>query len=806
MISPEKIPTFTGDLAELQGEIISMRRAAQEIRGHGGAVHSRFQRLDAFYQAPEAEQLFATTQAVREKSGDFADHLETVADALAGYADEVAEIVQRLEELRHRATAFVASITGEHGVFFDWERDQDKADEHQALWNGVNAAVAAFQQAEVTAADKITATVGGTQWHINDGSPKQKNAYGFSTDQLAEAESLPWGSPAHYHALPFGIDYHLQEFGVGLYDNVVGSVEGLVNLFSSGEEGDATRESAGKMFLGMESYLLDPSGDRKNIDPNWRRLHAPYRKDAKEFAKSFVAWDDWSTNPAKAFSTVIYNGLTMGAGPLGVASKVGAVGKAGSAARVAGALSKVGEVLDPIGAASKAVGTAARALPKLSEVTAGVRAATSAAAAADIPHSVIELSDGAKVRIEDGKFIPSGKGAPDTSLAPHEPSAAQRTPPVETPREHELVGAGARSPEASAHLGENLPPQASHDPPGGGERSASGGEAGTAHHAHSGAFASADGPDANGAGRAGDSGHHAPDRHGSSGGGDGVPDRSAMSDEEILREQVDRANNDPDWRKQHYYKDGRRRSVEGVDEYGNDLPQLRATGDPDRPFTADKTPPLRAIHHPGKIMGDPATVEPQHVDTLKRDAEVRRHLIDHDMATEKKKLAAIAEYNSHKTPENELAVNDAIREYKDSHSAARDASEDLGEDAAELHAIRDHYPQAQRLDDGARGRYRFDQIWRAQNGRYVVVEAKGSLRAKLGVRNLGTGRDVQQGTPEYFEATLLAMEARGEIDLADELAQAWADGNLDYIEVRANPVGPEYHGYEMTYFNIGRGR
>jgi hypothetical protein len=68
VISPEKIPSFTGDLVELQQQIAAMRRAAKAIREHGGDVHTRFQNLSSSYKAPEAGQLFATTQAVESRS------------------------------------------------------------------------------------------------------------------------------------------------------------------------------------------------------------------------------------------------------------------------------------------------------------------------------------------------------------------------------------------------------------------------------------------------------------------------------------------------------------------------------------------------------------------------------------------------------------------------------------------------------------------------------------------------------------------------------------------------------------------
>ncbi|MEU9008710.1 hypothetical protein AB0D12_02765 [Streptomyces sp. NPDC048479] len=457
MISPEKIPVFSGDLVELGREIIALRQAAKAIREHGGDVHTRFQHLGASYKAPEAGQLFATTQAVQDTSGTFADRLETVAGALETYAVEVVEIIKQLDMLRWQATVFEESVKDHDGPLENWRKDEDKVAEHEAIWDGVNAAIAAFQQAEVTCADKITALVDGTRWHINDGSPKQENPYGFSAEQLAQADSLPWGSPEHDEVLPFGIDYHLEQLGISVWDNASGSVEGLIDLFSPGEEGGAAREGLLRVVVGAEGYLLDPHGDRKDLSPFMKKFMGDSKPYAKEFGKSFVGWDDWSTNPGKAMGTVIFNGLTLGAGPLGAVSKAGsAAGKAGAAARVAGVLAKVGEVLDPIGAAAKTVGVAARVLPRVADLTAGVRAATDVTAAADATHSFIEFPDGSQLRVEDGHFIPGSKGVPDTTSAPHEPAATDRTPwgadnpHVPNPvREPALVGAGA------AHAGDH---------------------------------------------------------------------------------------------------------------------------------------------------------------------------------------------------------------------------------------------------------------------------------------------------------------------------------------------------------------
>ncbi|MER5546430.1 hypothetical protein ACWDBP_47335 [Streptomyces sp. NPDC001233] len=436
---------------------------------------------------------------MQHTAGGFGDKLNAVAGALETYMVKAAEIVKQLETLREQARVFVESVKGHDSGIETWRKDPDKVAEHKAIWDGVNAAIAAFEQAEVTCADKITALVGGTQWHINNGKPGQKNAYGFSAGQLAQAEKLPWGSPEHEEMLPYGIDYHLKQAGISFWDNAKGSVTGLIDLFSPGDEGNATREGLVRVIAGGAGYLLDPYGDRNtHLGPASDQLMEDGKPYAKQFAKSFVAWDDWQTNPGKAFGTVLFNGITLGSGPLGAASRAGAAaGEAGAAARVLGTVAKVGEVLDPIGAATKAVGVAARTLPKVSDLVSGVRAATEAATTADKAHSFLEYPNGSHLRIEDGQFIPGKHGVTDATPAPHEPAADDRAPSIKNPRHHELVGAGARAPEADARAGESLPPQAHH-------------EAGTSHKATGGAEASSGHEDAHE--------HHAASGHGT---GDG---------------------------------------------------------------------------------------------------------------------------------------------------------------------------------------------------------------------------------------------------------------------------------------------
>ncbi|MEU5367334.1 protein phosphatase, partial [Streptomyces sp. NPDC005925] len=175
MLTPEKIPQFTGDLAQLEKDYAGLKKDAGNLRDAGADVHSRFQGLSAYYHAPEAERLFATTKPVKDRADGFADDLETVSSALSSYATEVQPLVAKLKQLKIDAAAFVESVKDDD----EWEYDGDKVDEHNQLRDDVTATVAAFWAAERTCHNKITALWGGTQMVAGDGSDR-KDQYGFS--------------------------------------------------------------------------------------------------------------------------------------------------------------------------------------------------------------------------------------------------------------------------------------------------------------------------------------------------------------------------------------------------------------------------------------------------------------------------------------------------------------------------------------------------------------------------------------------------------------------------------------------------
>jgi hypothetical protein len=200
VIQPESIPLFTGDLGQLEHHIDALGLEADGIRQAGGEAHRQFQGLSAFYEAPEAEDLFASTAPARDAADRFGDKVATVADALRTYAAEVAPIAKRLEDLQSRATTFVAGLKTSSGAFDEnWADDADKVQEHRTLMHDVAVAQEAFAAAEIACSNKITALVGGTQYVMNTGAkqfkPLDAELYGYSAEVLDQAKELPWGTP-----------------------------------------------------------------------------------------------------------------------------------------------------------------------------------------------------------------------------------------------------------------------------------------------------------------------------------------------------------------------------------------------------------------------------------------------------------------------------------------------------------------------------------------------------------------------------------------------------------------------------------
>ncbi|MEU2132509.1 hypothetical protein [Streptomyces sp. NPDC018352] len=408
MIKPEAIPQYTGDLGQLEKDHASLTKDAGHIRDTGSSVHTQFQALSAYYEAPEAEQLFASTKPVQDRADGFADDLEKVASSLSDYATEIRPLVTKLARLKTDATAFV----NENEDDDEWEYDGDKVEEHNKLRDDITATVAAFWAAERTCHNKITALFGGTQMVAGDGS-ERKDQYGFDADDLKNAK-LPWGDPVDEKHHWYEVGHWVKSFvwdGL-IVDGIWGTIKGLGTLVGFGgwdAMGQAWKGLA-QLATGLVISAVPGAGalfwtlpDDKL--PSWLR---DSRTAMKETGKALVAWDEWGKNPGRAAGAVTFNVLTTvftgGAG--GAAA---GAGKAGAVAKVLSVAGKAGKVIDPMTYIAKGAGAG---LSRIGDITKGLKGIGNIEIP-KLPDDAITLPEGS-LELPDGTFhLPEGAAVPE---------------------------------------------------------------------------------------------------------------------------------------------------------------------------------------------------------------------------------------------------------------------------------------------------------------------------------------------------------------------------------------------------------
>ncbi|MET9036931.1 hypothetical protein [Streptomyces mirabilis] len=829
MIDPSGIPQFTGDFDLLDKDTSGLRGDAIGIRNGGMDVHSRFQMLEAFYTAPEADDLFATTQPVMDKADAFATKLETVADALDTYSIEARPLAKKLAQLKTDAFAFVDSVEGDD----NWTYDGDKIHRHQQLMDGVAAAESAFREAERRAATKISGLVGGPEFVVDDGHHtvnKKTVMYGYGLDILKHAKDTPWGAPESESHHAWEVGYWAKSFfwdGL-VIDNIWGGIKGLGTLVGwngSDAAGDAWGH-LGDVVSGIGQYTAKPYDALMDwaIGPDKESAtEVRQKKAARDFAKSMVAWDMWSENPARAAATVVFNGLTLGAGPLAVAAKGGEVG---TVAKGAGIAAKVGEYIDPVAVGLKATGKAISTLPKLSDLTTGIRTGIGASADSQRTHSVIELGDGSKVLIEDGKFIPVDKHGNVIEDTPRqEASADARATPEETPaqqREPAGVGAASRAPGATTHVGEASGRAGASHPVGPGTPRSGAGPVGNGHVGTGSGGHGSGGPDdvgraggdaVGGADHAGDGAvppaHHTNEGTGNGGHG-GERELTAAERKQIQDEHIRKANEpDQTWFKEHYDILGRRRHLLNADGTiklvdGVELPQL-AKNAGGKWVAAHDLPSGPSEIKTGKTAFTSNSVDPANLPALDQTAKNRK--VGMDLTTAEKA------FEEHPSTATQKALDDAQNAYKQQLRDVPNNSkigEQLGEQAARLHVIPKEFPGAAwvELPKTPNGANMFDQVYElGSDGHYLIVEAKapkGELDWRNGAGGQAQGMRVKQGTKLYVQTILTQMWKRGGEDrrIADDLFDALEDGKLQYVLVKANENAGSYAGAVLEHFKI----
>ncbi|MCX4772464.1 MULTISPECIES: hypothetical protein [unclassified Streptomyces] len=409
-VNPSGIPVFTGNLALLDRSVGALAKSGESIATAAGDVHSSFGGLQAFYKAPEADQLFATTKPVADRGTSLKSDLTTITGALSTYSDDAYPLVEKLKELKREADAFVVQIRDDD----KWREDGDLVDENNHRHDEVIEAWTAFQAVERACHDKIVALVGGSSLKIDDGSGK-KGTYGYEAEALKHAEGLPWGDPVEESKPWYQLHEHAWDFIKGFaVDGVWGTIKGLGTLV--GTDGwDSAKQAwsgLGKLATGLTISIL-PMGNLlwavpEDKLPSYLR---DSRRAMKETGKALLAWDQWGENPSRAAGAVTFNVITtvFTGGTGGAAS---GAGKAALAAKALSTAGKVGRFVDPMTYVFKGAGMG---LTKIGDVMAGFKG-LGTTEIPPLPEGVVTLPEGG-FKLADGTLhLPEGSAIPDSAF------------------------------------------------------------------------------------------------------------------------------------------------------------------------------------------------------------------------------------------------------------------------------------------------------------------------------------------------------------------------------------------------------
>ncbi|THA33504.1 hypothetical protein [Streptomyces sp. A1547] len=930
-VDPAEVPVFTGDFAELDKQIKAISSGGAAVSTKTGDVHTSFGGLQAFYQAPEADQLFATTKPVADLGLKLSTDTSTIAGALGTYARDAEPLARRLDSLKREAESFRSKVADDE----KWFEDGDLTDQNLERRNKIAEVWAQFQDVETAAHAKIVALVGGHALIKDDGS-HAAGMYGYDAEALKQSKSLPWGEAVEESVPAWQVWEHAWDFGTGfVVDGIGGTLAGLGGLV--GYDGWDTFKASwtGLAKLSTASAITSIPGvgllffavpDDKM--PTWLRES---RTAMKETGKALLAWDQWGSNPSRAAGAVTFNVITTICTG-GTGAEVSGAGKAGAVAKALSVAGKTGRIVDPMTYVFKGAGAG---ISKISDVMAGLKNTGKFETPNINVDGVIALPDGAKMLPDGAVHLPSGTAVPDgavkladgniklpdstvklpegsvklpgdparfmdpdgniydaagevESKVDQSPRDIVDTPKVDTPTttkipERELAGVGGRA-DNSIRLGSNIsdPLHAPDHAPTGHPDLTPGGRAGdhmptnnldnTPHTGHGdtpsgsahpeapstagrtdgpGSSGQPDGPSGAGHGNGPSGGGHGPEtsphpEHPAADSLDAAarvnreaadaarvdeamqravtrPEfmldgrnpygrRGRLSLEQIEEIQVYRANEEPGYFERYYQNHGHRKRLSFKDESEFTPPQLTRLSE-DHPWIQAKDAPQAPepwyLDQDYIPAGRDTVSDPARLDLLDEAAKKRHFAVTLDNIVEKWKTLTGDAHSLHGTSETAAEWGEARGAYKESHTSMGEATEEFGEAASEHHFIAEHYKgfKKEELLGPKNGNDQFDQLWRHEDGRIVVIESKSSIDTGLNTRTLPPPkrRTVSQGSREYFDDVLKAMIKRGETDLVEAIEKAIKNDMLDYVVVKGEKNSGQYTGLQYRRFDISKG-
>ncbi|MFI1221545.1 MULTISPECIES: hypothetical protein [unclassified Streptomyces] len=410
-VDPYGIPVFTGDLAVLGQKVTALAGDGENIATAAGDIHSSFGGLQAFYRAPEADQLFATTKPVAYRGDALKWDLARITGALGAYADDAQPLVAKLKRLKREASTFLDEANADD----KWREDGDLVEENNRRRGEIAEAWAAFQTVERTCYNKIIALVpGGKPLKTDDGSGG-KHMHGYDAEVLKQAKGLPWGDPVKESTPWWQVHEHAWDFTKGfVVDGVLATVRGLGTL--AGFDGwDAAKQAwtgLGNLTAGIVLTVAAPHVLWATPEKHLPGFARDARKAMTETGKALIAYDQWSENPARAGGAVTFNVLTT-VFTGGTGGAVSGAGKAAAAAKALSLANKAGRFVDPTTYLFKGASTG---LTKISDVMAGLKGMGNVEIPPLPPGTIFTLPEGG-IRLPDGTVsLPEGTAIPDGAV------------------------------------------------------------------------------------------------------------------------------------------------------------------------------------------------------------------------------------------------------------------------------------------------------------------------------------------------------------------------------------------------------
>ncbi|MET0854950.1 MAG: glycohydrolase toxin TNT-related protein [Microterricola sp.] len=404
-INPAAIP---GDA--LQPELLvqhadSLSKAASGTRDHGAEVVAEWQKLSAYYTAPEGPQLFAVMTPVGPATSAFGDNLDVVVAALKAFADEVIPIKAELARLKGEAQTFVDTTVangvdvkytdygygyggyGASGAYAgygynafgsytqaaednpvtrthhqNWDENQGAVDKNNSLIAAVSAQQVKLWAAERTCANKIRALFGADPLRSMQ---SEDDALGYGLSEIPEGTEMPWGAATKRTegcaeaSLTFVFeDVIWKGIAVG---GVWGTITGLGTLLlgynpATGDFFSGDAYGAAWSGLGMLAFGLATSGTVGIVGSFVPGPVGDFFRGGQEAVvntlKGVVAWDTWAENPGEALGSSIFNIATI---VIPAGAVVGGVKTATGAANALGKAAKIVDMVDPGAWLSKGV-------------------------------------------------------------------------------------------------------------------------------------------------------------------------------------------------------------------------------------------------------------------------------------------------------------------------------------------------------------------------------------------------------------------------------------------------------------------